>query len=105
MERIGSEEASAFDTTGGASKSEGREREACDTLSRTSFAAVSRSTPKSNSTLMLLRPWLLLEVMFLIPAIPLMAFSNGSVIWVSRMSGLAPPYEVLTLILGGSMAG
>src|SRR5215216_6124612 len=100
---MGSELASAFDTTGGASKSLGREREAWDTLSRTSLVAASRSTPKSNSTLILLLPALLEEVIFFTPAIPLIAFSNGSVICVSMISGLAPPYDVLTLIFGGSI--
>gem|GEM_PF-3928707 len=82
--------ASAFDTTGGASRSFGSEREASETLSRTSLAAASRSMLRSNSTLILLLPWLLIEVMFLIPAMPLMAFSSGSVICDSMISALAP---------------
>src|SRR5688572_6753110 len=102
---IASELASAFDTTGGASRSVGKERVACETLSLTSLAAASRSTLKSNSTLILLDPALLEEVIFLIPAIPLIAFSRGSVICVSMISGFAPPYEVRTLMLGGSIAG
>jgi len=56
MEIIGSLLASAFDTTGGASKSEGKERTACDTLSLTSLAADSSSLPNSNSTLIALLP-------------------------------------------------
>ncbi len=90
MERMASELASAFETTGGASRSGGRDRCACDTLSRTSLAAASRSIPRSNSTLMLLVPLLLDEVIFLIPAIPFTAFSRGSVICVSIISALAP---------------
>ena len=85
---IDSELASALETTGGESRSDGRERTACETLSRTSFAAASRSIPNSNSTLILLVPLLLDEVIFRIPAMPLIAFSSGSVICVSTMSGL-----------------
>src|SRR5215831_2875345 len=102
---IGLALASAFEITGGASRSAGSERAAEETLSLTSLAAASRSMPNSNSTFILLRPWLLEDVMFFTPAIPLMAFSSGSVICVSMISGLAPPYELLTLILGGSIAG
>ena len=47
---------SALDTTGGASRSLGNERVACDTLSRTSLAASSRFDPNTNSTLILLLP-------------------------------------------------
>ena len=39
---------------------------------------MSLMNPRSNSTLMRLLPWLLEEVIFLTPAIPLMAFSSGS---------------------------
>ncbi len=41
----------------------------------------------------------------LTPSIPLIAFSSGSVICDSIISGLAPAYEVCTLMVGGSMAG
>src|SRR5687767_9780593 len=102
---IASELASAFDTTGGDVRSWGSDRKACETLSRTSLAAASSSIVNSNSILMLLRPTLEEEVIFLIPAIPLIAFSKGSVICDSIISALAPEYDVLTLTLGGSMAG
>ncbi len=64
MARMGSELASAFDITGGASISFGKERSAWETLSLTSFAAASRSMLRSNSTLILLEPELLEDVMF-----------------------------------------
>jgi hypothetical protein len=89
-EMIASALASAFVTTGGASMSCGRERTAPDTLSRTSFAAASRSASRLNSTVMLLDPWLLPDEMFRIPGIPLSAFSSGSVICDSTTSALAP---------------
>ncbi|MNX89514.1 hypothetical protein D3C86_1215310 [compost metagenome] len=87
---IGSESASALETTGGASISCGRLRTACETLSRTSLAASSKFLSKLNSIVMLLLPWLLEDVMFRIPSIELMAFSKGSVICDSIMSALAP---------------
>ena len=90
MMTTGSLLASAFDTTGGASRSLGSERVAWDTLSRTSLAASSRLEPSTNSTVMLLLPCELCEDMFLMPAMPLIAFSSGSVIWVSMISALAP---------------
>jgi hypothetical protein len=86
---IGLASASAFETVGG-SQSRGNKRCACETLSRTSFAAVSKSTESSNSTEMLLRPWLLELVSVLIPGIPLMDCSSGSVICVSITSEFAP---------------
>ena len=74
--------ASALETTGGLVKSCGRDLSACDTLSRTSFAAVSKFTPKLNSTVILELPTALEELMVLIPGIPLIPFSKGSVIWL-----------------------
>ena len=77
--KIGVASASAFDTVGG-SQSRGRKRCARDTLSRTSLAAVSKSTDNSNSTVMREEPcWLTLDSERM-PGIPLMFCSNGSVI-------------------------
>jgi hypothetical protein len=45
---------------------------------------------------MLLEPSEELEVMDLMPGIPLICFSSGSVIWFSITSAFAPVYEVLT---------
>ena len=90
MIRMGSELASALETTGGASRSAGNERCACDTLSRTSLAAASRSITQFKFYIDIAGSWLLLEVIFFIPAIPLTAFSSGSVICVSMISALAP---------------
>ncbi|MNY00653.1 hypothetical protein D3C86_1331540 [compost metagenome] len=87
---MGSESASAFDTTGGASISWGKLLTAWDTLSRTSLAASSRFFFKSNSMVILLDPWLLEDDMLRIPSMELIAFSKGSVIWDSIISGLAP---------------
>ena len=72
--------ASALDTTGGLLISSGKLLTACPTLSLTSFAAVSKFTPKLNSTVILELPTELDELIVLIPGIPLIAFSNGSVI-------------------------
>ena len=87
--RMGVASASAFDTVGG-SQSRGSHRWARDTLSRTSFAAVSRSTDSSNSTVMRLCPCWLTLVSERMPGIPLMFCSSGSVIWFSITSALAP---------------
>jgi hypothetical protein len=54
---------------------------------------------------MLLRPTELVDEMVRMPGIPLIDFSRGSVIWLSIISAFAPVYEVLTVIIGGSMAG
>ena len=97
--------ASLLLTTGGASISCGKFRTACATLSRTSFAAASKFSPTLNSTVILLRPTWLDEVIERIPGIPFTAFSIGSVTWLSIISLLAPAYDVLTLIVGGSIAG
>ena len=86
---MGCESASCLDTTGG-SASGGRFRWALDTLSLTSLAAASISAPTSNSTVILLLPSLLIEVKDLIPEIPLIDSSRGSVIWASMTSALAP---------------
>ncbi|MNE82721.1 hypothetical protein D3C80_1794680 [compost metagenome] len=77
---IASELASALLTTGNPSISLGKLRAACETLSRTSFAASSRSLLRLNSTVILLDPWLLDEEIVRIPSILLIAFSSGSVI-------------------------
>jgi hypothetical protein len=90
IEMMASLFASDLVTTGGASMSCGSWRAACDTLSRTSLAAASRSTPRSNSTVMVLTPRLLAEESVRIPAMPLIVFSSGSVICDSTTSALAP---------------
>src|SRR4051812_16295779 len=90
IEMMASELASAFDTTGGGGKSGGNERVGWGNLSRTSLAAAFRANLRAKSTLVLLSPWLLVEVIFLTPAMPLMDFSSGSVICDSIMSALAP---------------
>ena len=82
---IGCASASALDTTGGASISCGRPLAACDTLSRTSLAAVSRSLSKLNSIVILLEPWALLEEILRIPSMELIAFSRGSVVVTIRL--------------------
>ncbi len=61
-----------------------------ETLSLTSFAAVSRSTSMSNSTVIVLRPSRLTDVNERIPAIPLIDSSSGSVICDSITSAFAP---------------
>ena len=78
--RIKSLLASAFETTGGASISWGKFLTAWATLSRTSLAAASKGTSKLNSTVMLLFPKVLDEVIERMPGIPLICFSSGSVI-------------------------
>ena len=83
------EPASDLLTIGG-SVSAGNERCAWETLSRTSFAAASRSKPTSNSTVMLLRPCVLTLDRERIPEIPLILSSRGSVICDSITSALAP---------------
>jgi hypothetical protein len=75
-----SELASDLETTGGLLISSGKLREAWLTLSRTSFAAVSKFTPKLNSTVIFEDPTELDELIVLIPGIPLIDFSSGSVI-------------------------
>ena len=101
---IGRASASAFDTIGG-SQSLGRKRCARETLSRTSLAAVSKSTESSNSTVMRQDPcWLTLDRERM-PGIPLMFCSRGSVIWFSITSALAPAYEHCTEIMGLSTEG
>src|SRR4030081_2339714 len=102
---IGSESASALVTIGGASMSCGNAFRACETFSRTSLAAFSRSTFNSNSTVILLVPCALEEVIFRTPCTPFTAFSNGSVICCSMISALAPVYDVRTFITAGSIAG
>ena len=86
---MGMASASALDTVGG-SQSRGKKRCALDTLSRTSLAAVSRSTESSNSTVMRHEPCWLTLVSERMPGIPLMFCSRGSVIWFSITSALAP---------------
>ena len=78
---MGCESALAFVTTGG-STSRGSLPKAEDTLSRTSLAALSRLVSRSNSTVMLAPPSRLLLVRFLMPAMPLILSSSGSVIWL-----------------------
>ena len=87
---MASEFASAFVTTGGASISNGNCFTACETLSRTSFAASSRFASKLNSTVTTLEPILLEEEIVRIPAIPLIDCSRGSVICDSMISAFAP---------------
>ena len=101
---MGEASASAFETVGG-SQSRGRLRCARDTLSRTSLAAVSRSTESSNSTVMRLCPCWLVLVSERMPGMPLMFCSNGSVIWFSITSALAPGYEQVTEMMGLSTDG
>ncbi len=96
--------ASALETRGG-SASVGSLPIACDTRSRTSFAARSRSVSRSNSAVMVLRPSRLVEVSLRIPSTALTDASSGSVIWLSITSALAPAYEVLTVITAGSTDG
>ena len=86
---MGSPSASAFATRGG-SASGGRRLTARLTRSRTSLAARSRSAPSSNSMRMLLEPSEEDEVSVLIPSIPLICSSSGSVIWASITSAFAP---------------
>ena len=88
--KIASEFASALLTTGGASISCGNCLTACETLSRTSLAASSKFASKLNYTVILLVPKLLADEMERMPAIPLIDFSNGSVICDSIISALAP---------------
>ncbi len=90
MEIMASLSASALETMGWESISSGKLRMACETLSRTSLAASSKSFSRLNSMVMELLPWLLEEVMFRIPSIELMAFSKGSVICDSMISAFAP---------------
>ncbi len=86
---MGTRSASALETAG-LSTSGGRKRMTCDTLSRTSLAAASKSTSRSNSTVIVLRPSRLTDVRVRIPATPLMDSSSGSVICDSMTSALAP---------------
>jgi alpha-tubulin suppressor-like RCC1 family protein len=53
---------------------------ACETLSRTSFAAASKLELKLNSTVMMLEPWLEEADIERIPSTPFITFSKGSVI-------------------------
>jgi hypothetical protein len=101
---IGGALASDFDTLGG-SASAGSCCWARLTRSRTSLAARSRSAPSSNSTVTVDCPWRLTDSMVRMPSTPLICSSNGSVIWESITSALAPRYWVLTLMIGGSTAG
>ena len=101
---MGFASASAFATVGG-SQSRGNLLCACETLSLTSLAAVSRSTESSNSTVILLDPWLLTLVRVRTPGMPLIDCSRGSVICVSITSEFAPGYDVLTDIMAGSTLG
>ena len=87
---IGSPFASALVTVGGESISSGKLFKACEVLSRTSFAAFSRSAPRSNSTVMVLWPVADWEDIDFTPSIPLIFFSKGSVICDSIISALAP---------------
>src|SRR5664280_774336 len=100
---IGSELASALVTVGGASISCGRDLIACETLSLTSFAAFSKSAPRLNSTVIVLDPIADWDDIDLTPSIPLIDFSNGSVICDSIISALAPVYDACTVITGGSI--
>jgi len=86
---MGEESASAFSTVEG-SASAGSCRRATLTLSRTSLAAASMGTPKSNSTRIELCPSREVLEITRIPATPLMLCSMGSVIWEEITSGLAP---------------
>ncbi|MPM38005.1 hypothetical protein SDC9_84628 [bioreactor metagenome] len=101
---IGSASASALATVGG-SASRGKYRIALETLSRTSLAAVSKSTLNSNSTVILEFPWLLWLISERIPGIPLMFCSSGSVIWFSITSAFAPGYPTDTVMMGLSTLG
>ena len=96
--------ASCLATIGG-SQSGGRLRWARATRSRTSFVAASRSSPRSNSTTIVLRPSADVDVSERIPAIPLMLSSRGSVICDSITSAFAPAYVVVTFTIGGSTFG
>ena len=101
---IGGALASDLDTLGG-SASGGSCCWARLTRSRTSFAARSRLAPRSNSTVTVERPCRLTDSMVRMPSIPLICSSSGSVICESITSALAPRYEVVTLMMGGSTAG
>jgi len=102
--KMGCASASAFWTTGG-STSWGRRRMAPETLSRTSFTAVSISTSSLNSTVMRDDPSLLELDIERIPWTLLIADSRGSVICVSMTSELAPGNEVETVTMAGSTLG
>lgn len=76
-----------------------------ETLSRTSFTAVSMSTSSLNSTVMRDDPVTAGFDMERIPWILLIADSRGSVICVWMTSELAPGKEVETVTIAGSTLG
>ena len=91
--------------TTGASASSGRLRDARETRSRTSLAALSISRVSRNSIRTLEVPSRLVERIVLMPSIPLTAPSITWVIWDSITSADAPSYVVLIDTTGGSTAG
>ena len=93
-----------LDTSGGRTCS-GRLSSARATRSRTSFDAASISRLILNSMVIFERPFLLDELMLLIPSIPEIRFSSTWVIFVSMISADAPVYSVLTLTMGDSISG
>src|SRR5688572_27543431 len=72
----------------------------------TSTAAMSGSRVTSNVTVIWLKPLLvLLEDMYRMPSMPLMACSSGVVTAVSTVSALAPVYTATTDTVGGATSG
>ena len=91
--------------TMGRSASAGSRPSAVCTALLTSVAAASMSRPGRNSTVIVLPPKELTEVMSRMPSMPFRRCSIGSVTVASTVCGLAPTYVVLTETTGLSTSG
>ncbi len=94
----------SLSTTGG-STSLGRRKRAWATLSRTSWAAMSISTPSSNSTTMKAIPCVVSLLSERTPATVFRYSSRTSVTSCSTTSGLAPSSTACTVTIGNSRLG
>ena len=71
----------------------------------TSRAAASMLRLRSNSRAICVRPWVLNEVMEVIPAMVANCRSSGAATDTAIVSGLAPGYCTVTVMVGTSMRG
>ena len=78
----------------------GRLRELRAIIVCTSCAAASMSRSRSNVSVMFVLPWLLRELIVVMPEIVENCFSSGVAIADAIVSGLAPGRPALTWIVG-----
>src|SRR5574341_408926 len=90
---------------GGSRMSSGKPRWARDNAVCTSCAAASMLRDSENCRVMLVEPWLLLEVICSMPGMVENARSSGVATEDAMVSGLAPEKLAWPLMVGYSMGG